>query len=370
MAKTVIENDLEVKGNLVPDSADTRTLGTAEKPWQELFLTGSSLYIGGYPLQLDTDRLVFNANKTLAYTDEVIALEGQVTTLEQTSNASIQAVNQAGHGFELLDAVYYDPHDDQGAFTNDYVWGTTGAVRGAVREDVVGQEPEVSYNSSDGTYYMSAWGGRFNPTNDSEKSLYFLGKTGSGDGELQCIMDATVGSFGYYGSVGLMIKSSTGAVCTVLIGAQYSGPGYTSCYSYGSLETPGGWDSNSISSSILPNDYSDLSNLRMKLQVDGNRIRFFFQKIGTDVDFVEDTVTDNTTTFPEGTWDDYEIGFAINGGAYSTGTYYNTTCTVREIDGSLFQMAIIAPGNSLVVLLKANMLKVLFVKLLMSIILK
>lgn len=334
--------------SLVPDASGAYDLGSAEKPWRELYLIGNTIYLGDKPVSLTGNRLTFNTTKTLAYTDEVeavsssvVTLSGSTTALAAESNKVITEVNQEGHGFSVLDAVYNDPHDNLGAFTNTSVWNEEGVNSGrVVEENILGEEPIVTYDSSTNSYYMSCYAGIFygasSANTTTEKSLFFLSKPGSGDGDLQCIMDSQMGLPGttnFYSASGLMIKSSTGAIVTFLYGGITYGPGYTFIYTYGSIEGPTSWKTNKIAS--LPNKFSDFGNCKIKFQVDGNRIRVYIQKIGTNVDFIEENGGDELL-FPDGTWDNYNIGFVIAGGHSMTNSnYYQTTATVKEIDGSL-----------------------------------
>lgn len=296
------------------------------------------IFINGKKINVDEDRLKYNNSELLAYKSEIDTVTNTVNDISSvTTNLSADkdliytSVYQSGHGFDVLDAVYYDPHDDMGAFTNDEVVGFQDNRKEAIRTDVVGKEPEFSYDSSNSRYNISCWGGCWEW--DNEGNVYFLNKNGGGDGDLQCIMNVDVGSPRYNGCSGLRIHSDTGQFVEFGFTKGLQGFTYVTAYSYDSLNDPSGYDGLGVYLNEISND--TWKNTRIKLQVDGTRIRLYYQRIGTDPDFVELDSTSAKLDFPPGSWDNYNVGFMVAGGAYSSGTYYQASGTIEEIDGSL-----------------------------------
>jgi hypothetical protein len=70
----VMTSELEVGGDIVPNVANQHTLGTPAKPFKSLYVSNSTVYLGGTPLSLDpnTNELKINnvpVSQTLTYTD-------------------------------------------------------------------------------------------------------------------------------------------------------------------------------------------------------------------------------------------------------------------------------------------------------------
>lgn len=71
---TTVASDLTVGGNLVPQTANGGDLGSLNKPWKSLYVSNSTVYLGGTPLSLDPDTNELKINnipvsQTITYTD-------------------------------------------------------------------------------------------------------------------------------------------------------------------------------------------------------------------------------------------------------------------------------------------------------------
>jgi hypothetical protein len=90
--------------SLVPDASGAYDLGSPDRPWRELYLTGNTMYLDGQPIAIDGNRLTFQNTKTLAYTDEISASVSSELNKYQPSTVS-RSINSASHGFSTGDVV-------------------------------------------------------------------------------------------------------------------------------------------------------------------------------------------------------------------------------------------------------------------------
>ena len=71
-----VSSDLTVGGDIVPSIANGGNLGNAAKPWRSLYVSNSTIYIGGNSLGIDNDgELVWNNNRIAHSGGEFITLE-------------------------------------------------------------------------------------------------------------------------------------------------------------------------------------------------------------------------------------------------------------------------------------------------------
>ena len=71
---TTVTSNLTVGGDILPSVANGGDLGSATKPWRSLYVSNSTVYLGGVPLSLDpnTNELKINnvpVSQTITYTD-------------------------------------------------------------------------------------------------------------------------------------------------------------------------------------------------------------------------------------------------------------------------------------------------------------
>ncbi len=85
---TTISSNLTVGGDLLPSIANGGDLGSAAKPWKSLYVSGSTIYIGGNTLGLDNEgNLAWNGS-TLAHADgEFIRLDALTDVNAPSPNA-------------------------------------------------------------------------------------------------------------------------------------------------------------------------------------------------------------------------------------------------------------------------------------------
>ena len=108
-ADSIELSTLELSGgiptSLVPDTSGVYDLGSADKPWRELYLEGNTIYLGGKPLGISNNRLVFETSKTLAFTDDIHDVSDRIDEVSEESNTVIRTVTQPTHGFSLLQPI-------------------------------------------------------------------------------------------------------------------------------------------------------------------------------------------------------------------------------------------------------------------------
>lgn len=71
---TTVTSNLNVGGDLLPQTANGGDLGSSSQPWRSLYVSNSTVYLGGIPLSLDpnTNELKINnvpVSQTITYTD-------------------------------------------------------------------------------------------------------------------------------------------------------------------------------------------------------------------------------------------------------------------------------------------------------------
>jgi hypothetical protein len=73
---TTVTSDLTVGGDILPNTANGGNLGSAAKPWHSLYVSGSTIYIGGNSLSIDNQgELTFNNNRVAHETGEFMTLD-------------------------------------------------------------------------------------------------------------------------------------------------------------------------------------------------------------------------------------------------------------------------------------------------------
>jgi len=61
---TTLAGNVEITGNVVPGTADTYDLGSAAKPWRNLYVSSSTIYLGTDTLKVENDNLKFGSGST------------------------------------------------------------------------------------------------------------------------------------------------------------------------------------------------------------------------------------------------------------------------------------------------------------------
>jgi hypothetical protein len=61
---TTLAGNVEVTGNIVPGTANTYDLGSAAKPWRNLYVSSSTIYLGTDTLRVENDNLKFGSGST------------------------------------------------------------------------------------------------------------------------------------------------------------------------------------------------------------------------------------------------------------------------------------------------------------------
>ena len=61
---TVMAGNMEITGHIVPGTANTYDLGSAAKPWRNLYVSSSTIYLGTDTLKVENDNLKFGSGST------------------------------------------------------------------------------------------------------------------------------------------------------------------------------------------------------------------------------------------------------------------------------------------------------------------
>jgi len=94
---TTISSNLTVGGDLLPSVANGGDLGSAAKPWHSLYVSNSTIYIGGNALGLDNEgELVWNGNRIAHAGGEYITLDSLTDVNANSPNAGDTIVWNGG----------------------------------------------------------------------------------------------------------------------------------------------------------------------------------------------------------------------------------------------------------------------------------
>lgn len=88
---TTVTSDLTVGGNILPSVANGGDLGSAASPWRSLYVSNSTIYLGGTPLSV-------TENNVLTIDGKEIVVSGTDTTFYNLNGTEMSNADQA-HGF-------------------------------------------------------------------------------------------------------------------------------------------------------------------------------------------------------------------------------------------------------------------------------
>jgi hypothetical protein len=95
----VINSELTMHGDIVPNIANEHTLGTLQRPWKSLYVSGSTIYLGGAALKIDNEgELTLNDNRIVQQNGQYIDLNSNVNDVN-VSNPQPGDTLQWGPGF-------------------------------------------------------------------------------------------------------------------------------------------------------------------------------------------------------------------------------------------------------------------------------
>lgn len=176
-ATTIDVSAMELSGgiptSLVPDASGAYDLGSAERPWRELYLVGNTIYMDGEPLSVQDNRLLFGKNnkKTIAFTEEISGakteiqqqiyyIDSKTDALSASSGMETVDVIQELHGFKVGDPVKTNSGDNGilNVKEDHNQWGSRGLV--------IDESQPYSLYQGNGSYHLYSLGGSLN-WNDS-----------------------------------------------------------------------------------------------------------------------------------------------------------------------------------------------------------
>jgi hypothetical protein len=81
-----VESDLTVGGNLFPNTANGGDLGSPSKPWNSLYVSNNTIYIGGVPLSLDADNNLLINNSSISSEIEYASIPNAPTDISDLTD--------------------------------------------------------------------------------------------------------------------------------------------------------------------------------------------------------------------------------------------------------------------------------------------
>lgn len=103
-----------VQGNILPDQDSLRDLGSPEKQWRDLYLSGNSLFIAGTRISVENDQLVLPAN-TIIRNQQVSSFSGDYEDL--TNKPDLSQFQLSANAFS---GDYNDLTNKPDSFGGDY----------------------------------------------------------------------------------------------------------------------------------------------------------------------------------------------------------------------------------------------------------
>ncbi len=95
----VINSELTMHGDIVPNIANEHTLGTPQQPWKSLYVSGSTIYLGDNALSVDTNgEILINDNRLVQDNGNYIRLNLNVNDV-QVSDLQVGDTLQWAGGF-------------------------------------------------------------------------------------------------------------------------------------------------------------------------------------------------------------------------------------------------------------------------------
>jgi len=95
----VINSELTMHGDIVPNIANEHTLGTPQQPWKSLYVSGSTIYLGDNALSVDTNgEILINDNRLVQDNGNYIKLNLNVNDV-QVSDLQVGDTLQWAGGF-------------------------------------------------------------------------------------------------------------------------------------------------------------------------------------------------------------------------------------------------------------------------------
>ena len=315
--------------SIVPDMSGVYDLGSIDKPWRELYITGNTMYMGGKPISINGNRLTFDSQKTLAFTDEVT---GSVTYLQgEIDKVATQTANvSANSGLEKVTAMQPlhtfnvgDPVRQNVGYNGIFDTFDTHNVGDSYRLIVNENEP---YSNIDGLgYKINAYGGQYYNNSYGNGFATHSKKFRNKYGDFSARFEYTGGT-NSRGVMGLFIAPKD----------NFNNARYI-IYNPGAARVfVGDYDDNFNKNDSYRSDPDSYSALDLKIEsenVDGTiRVHTSF-KLPENDNWVSYGYNYDTGIVHG---EEYRIGIMFTGGSQSYGTTrYRLTANILDIDGSL-----------------------------------